>query len=266
MIGTLKRRLARHLEHRFPLWWLKFRIWRRDRHFEREFFTLGPLCPPGRIAVDVGGNAGEYSYWLSLHAARVVVYEPNPGCHPAISRLKRPNIRLRSVALSDSSGTARLVFQSGNSGIGSIAGENPIFALENEPGYVQLTVQTVRLDEEALDPVGLMKIDVEGHEAAVIAGAMGLILRDRPRLMIEVEERHRACAHDRVRALLEPAGYRRFRQEDGRLRPLPWDVDARSLQTAPPGTPGYVNNFFFFHETDPLADLVADPGAASHRP
>ena len=208
MIGTLKRRLARHLEHRFPLWWLKFRIWRRDRHFEREFFTLGPLCLPGRIAVDVGGNAGEYSYWLSLHAARVVVYEPNPGCHPAISRLNRPNIRLRSVALSDRSGTARLVFQNGNSGIGSIAGENPIFSLENEPGYIQLTV---------------------------IAGAMKVILRDRPRLMIEVEERHRAGAHDRVRALLEPAGYHRFRLEEGRLRPLPWDVDARSLQAAPPG-------------------------------
>lgn len=256
MIGLVKRRLARHLERRFPVWWLKNRIWRRDRHFEREFFTLGPLCDPGRIAVDVGGNAGEYSYWLSLHALRVVVYEPNPGCHAAIARLNRRNVTLRATALSDRPGTARLVFQQGNSGIGSIADENPVSALGGRPDYVQLMVRTVRLDEEGLDPVGLMKIDVEGHEAEVLAGAMGLIRRDRPRLMIEVEERHRSGAHDRVRALLEPAGYRRFRQQDGRLCPIPWDVDARSLQTAPPGTPDYVNNFFFFHAADPLA---ADP-------
>ncbi len=87
------------------------------------------------------------------------------------------------MALSDRAGIAALIFQKGNSGIGSIAGENPIAAQGGAPDHVRLDVATVRLDEEGLDPVGLIKIDVEGHEAAVLAGALGLIARDHPRLL-----------------------------------------------------------------------------------
>lgn len=249
----IKRRIARFLESRFPVGWLRLRIWRRDRHFEREFFALGPLCDPARLAVDVGGNAGDYSYWLSLHARHVIAYEPNPECHPVIGRLGRPNITLRPVALSDRAGIATLVFQQGNSGIGSIAGENPIAGLDREPDHIRLEVATVRLDEQGLDPVGLIKIDVEGHEAAVLAGALGLIARDHPRLMIEIEERHRPGAHILVRDLLAPAGYGRFLLQDGRIIPYPWDRDPRLLQRDPPGTPGYVNNFLFLHKDDRIA-------------
>ncbi len=249
-MATIKHRIAWFLERRFPVAWLRLRIWRRDRHFEREFFALGPLCDPGRLAVDVGGNAGEYSYWLSLHARHVIAYEPNPECHPAIERLGRPNITLRPVALSDRAGMASLVFQQGNSGIGSIAGENPIASKVQEPDHVRLDVATVRLDEEGLAPVGLIKIDVEGHEAAVLSGASSLIARDRPRLMIEIEERHRPGAHDRVRDVLAPAGYDRFLFQQGGIVAYPWDRDPALLQRDPPGTPGYINNFFFFHKED----------------
>jgi FkbM family methyltransferase len=250
MMGDLKRRVGHLLERLFPVIWLRLRIWRRDRHFEREFFTLGPLCHPDRLAVDVGGNAGEYAYWLSLHACHVIAYEPNPECHRAITRLGRPNITLRPVALSDRAGVAALVFQQGNSGIGSIAGENPISTRAGTPDHVRLEVVTVPLDEEGLEAVGLIKIDVEGHEAAVLAGASSLIARDRPRLMIEIEERHRPGAHDLVRDLLAPLGYDRFVFQQGRIIPYPWNLDPRSLQRDPPGSPGYLNNFFFFHRQD----------------
>lgn len=249
----VRRHIGRFLERRFPVAWLRLRLWRRDRHFEREFFALGPLCHPDRLAIDVGGNAGEYSYWLSLHARHVITYEPNPECHLAIRRLGRPNITLRPVALSDRAGIAVLVFQRGNSGIGSIANENPIMARDREPDHVRLEVPTVRLDEEGLAPVGLIKIDVEGHEADVLAGARALIARDRPRLMIEIEERHRPGAHDRVRDLLAPAGYDRFLFQQDRLIPYPWDRDPLLLQREPPGAPGYVNNFFFVHKNDPIS-------------
>lgn len=249
-MSAFKRRLARFLEHRFPVAWLRLRLWRRDRHFEREFFALGPLCDPGRLAIDVGGNAGEYAYWLSLYARHVVAYEPNPECHPAIQGLRRPNITLRPVALSDRTGMASLVFQRGNSGIGSIARENPVWTRAGQADHLRLDVATVRLDEEPLEPVGLIKIDVEGHEAAVLAGALGLITRDRPRLMIEIEERHRPGAHDLVRDLLAPVGYERFLFRDGRIIACPWAYDPVSLQRDPPGSPSYINNFFFFHKED----------------
>lgn len=253
MITSVKRAIAHSLQRHFPVGWLRFRIWRRDRHFEGEFFALGPLCDPDRLAVDIGGNAGEYAYWLSQHARRVITYEPNPECQAAITRLGRPNITLRPVALSDRAGIAVLTFQKGNSGIGSIARENPVSLRGTEPDHTSLDVISARLDDEGLEPVGLIKIDVEGHEAAVLRGALALISRDRPRLMIEIEERHHTGAHELVRDLLSPIGYHRFHRQGDRWLALPWTVDARQFQNTAPNTPGYLNNFLFLHETDMAA-------------
>jgi FkbM family methyltransferase len=46
-------------------------------------------------------------------------------------------------------------------------------------------VPTVTLDELCPDPVALIKIDVEGAEADVVAGAAATIARDRPAIIFE---------------------------------------------------------------------------------
>ena len=56
------------------------------------------------------------------------------------------------------------------------------------------TVTVTTLDryaaEKLKEPVRVIKIDVEGHELAVIQGALDLIRRDKPLLVIECEGRH----------------------------------------------------------------------------
>ena len=47
-----------------------------------------------------------------------------------------------------------------------------------------------RLDDLALGDVGFVKIDVEGHELAVLRGAAETLQRNRPPLLVEAEERH----------------------------------------------------------------------------
>ena len=59
-------------------------------------------------------------------------------------------------------------------------------ALDSLPGGDEI-IEIVSLDDmlETLKPVSLMKVDVEGAELAVLAGAKKLIERDRPFLYVE---------------------------------------------------------------------------------
>ena len=49
----------------------------------------------------------------------------------------------------------------------------------------------MNLDAYTFDhKIGFIKIDVEGHELDIINGAKNLILKDKPNLMVEIEEKH----------------------------------------------------------------------------
>ena len=52
------------------------------------------------------------------------------------------------------------------------------------------TVQTRTLDSFSFHNVGFIKIDIEGHELAVISGARNTIEQSRPAFLIECEERN----------------------------------------------------------------------------
>jgi FkbM family methyltransferase len=89
---------------------------------------------------------------------------------------------VQQCALGDSDGEAELL-KHDSSGNNSLVRRSKDFASETE------RVEVKRLDEfmdSFPSPVGLIKIDVEGYEGHVIRGAMSLITRDHPRLVVEV--------------------------------------------------------------------------------
>jgi hypothetical protein len=52
-------------------------------------------------------------------------------------------------------------------------------------------IEKMNLDSYRFDhKIGFIKIDVEGHELDIIKGAKNLILKDKPNLMVEIEEKH----------------------------------------------------------------------------
>jgi hypothetical protein len=55
-------------------------------------------------------------------------------------------------------------------------------------GWRHHPVTTARLDDFKLRDVGFVKIDVEGHELAVLQGATDLLAMQRPTVMIEIEQ------------------------------------------------------------------------------
>ncbi|HTX42290.1 MAG TPA: FkbM family methyltransferase [Acidobacteriaceae bacterium] len=228
-----------------PRAWLALQIARRDRHFEPEYWLLPRLTRRDANSVDVGGNAGQYAYYLSRLTRAVHVFEPNPICLAQLARVRRGNMIVHDVALSDHHGEATMRFDPNNTGVGTIEGAN---RLDRNPGITSVVERRVKicpLDDLHLENVAFIKIDVEGHEPSVLRGAVNLIGRDKPVLLIEIERRHNSVAFNQVDDLLASVGYRAWRLSQGVLIPVRGDEIDR-LQPLPL-TQGqeYVNNFIF---------------------
>jgi FkbM family methyltransferase len=195
-------------------------LWKKVRG-NPELHLLELLSDPGRLAVDVGANAGTYAALLARHNKRCVAYEPNPGLARVVEeKYGASGVQVHACALSDREDEVTL-------SIPVVDGvEHPALATIQQAGLVRdlpsrtVVVRCCRLDSFDLEPVGVIKIDAEGHEVEVLKGCQHLIERDRPSFMIEAEERHRPGAVEAIRQILEPAGYRGFMLERRKLRPI----------------------------------------------
>ncbi len=174
------------------------RSWDRpERALLREWMA------PGFTFVDVGANAGAYSFWvLSLagHGSRIVAVEPDP----ALARQLRYNVgingageRMRVVeaAVAASPGEGTLVLAPGNSGRNRLASKGEAAAGTGGTGTVPVRVVTLAdvVAESGLDRIDCLKVDVEGREADVIRPYMSCAPRSRwPRRLIVELSRGRA--------------------------------------------------------------------------
>lgn len=229
------------------------RGWRRYLYAgERELHLLRYLVDPERAAVDIGANRGYYTYWLQRHADHVYAYEPNPINLPYL-RGAHGNVTVRTTALSDHQGEATLHVRMKR--FRGLRGLLQPPRLENRTGtlntveasaeQVAYPVTVGRLDDEQLPPVGFIKIDVEGHEFAALAGAQALIARDRPVMLIEIEERHNGRPILESLAEVEAMGYEALALTPrGMVRAHTLDP-ARWYTAHVPGQ-AYVVNFLFF--------------------
>lgn len=132
----------------------------------------------GGVLVDVGAMIGNHSAYLAAfvpHSA-IHAFEPIPDNVDLLvgNVAPWPSVSVDEVALSDHEGTARMVVEHTNYGHARIP---------RVGGLVDVKTRT--LDSYRLDDVTLLKIDVEGHEPQVLAGARDTIARCRPLIVIE---------------------------------------------------------------------------------
>lgn len=177
---------------------------------------------PGATVLDVGAHVGYYTVLSAVLAGpsgRVHAFEPNPRNAEFLRRHVRINrldtVRVEQAAVSDHEGTARFHFGTG-SGTGHLADAG---ALE---------VRTLRLDDycaqHALAPAAI-KIDVEGAEMSVLAGAFDTLARHHPTIFLST---HGPEVHAASTGFLRGMGYR--------LRPILGDhVEFATEVLATPG-------------------------------
>jgi FkbM family methyltransferase len=169
---------------------------------------------PGDGFVDVGANVGYHSLLASQLVGRggsVVAVEPSPELHAALVRnvaLNRArNVRTFPLAASDRSGTVGLV-----PGPNEHLGLTKVTALDEAAQTVKAEPLSALLSPEEFARVRLVKIDVEGAEAAVVEGMMPLLGSARRDLELLVEL-HGESSDDLVGSLAE-AGFTGFRLEN----------------------------------------------------
>lgn len=234
-------------------WYWRFLAWRIG-YFDTELRLLRYLCDGNKTSIDIGASGGSYTVHLLNHSTKCYAFEPLPESAAYLTRQltarPHPRLRLETVALSDRTGTAAFKVMTADTGRSTLEAVNPV---ERAGAIEMLTVPTRRLDDYAdiLEPVGCVKIDVEGHEEAVLRGAAKILLRDHPSFIIEIEERHKPGSLTAVPRYLAELGYRGFFFRGGRLHPIE-SLNVREHQNVAniaaktAGESAYVNNFLFF--------------------
>ena len=166
---------------------------------------------PGWTVVDVGANIGAYSVWAASSmgsSGRIIAIEPNPVSHACLLRslqhLSVPHVAIQA-ACGDAAGEVILHFEPGYTVSSSVV---PFAA-----GSTSVPVAMRRLDdilrEEGVEHIDVMKIDVEGAEELVLAGA-GDALGRTERVILETDGTTEAG----VRTLLIAQGFVEAHEED----------------------------------------------------
>ncbi len=237
------------------------RFWRQSRlqdsrSVERELKVVPLLCDKEKLSVDIGADQGDYAFVLARASAGCIVFEPRLADAARIHNkadAERLPIEVEAVALSDCIGTASLRVLTRDLGRSTIESANPLHDPDGSPRS-EIRVPKLRLDDFQLDRVGFIKIDVEGHELAVLKGAEATLRRSMPNLVVEIEERHNQDSIRNVSAFLAGFGYAGFFfLDDNTVLPLAQFDQSKHQDPANVGgwkenwvrRGVYINNFFF---------------------
>jgi FkbM family methyltransferase len=245
------RKSARDVLERVAPHYMHHRRLRLAAPVEKEIELLPALVERSKIAIDVGANKGLYVDHLRGLGANVVAFEPYPHMAQQLQRFYRGSVNVQDVALSDKRGRAQLRLPKDNVSWATLAETNRLEMADPTRGFETVNVELRTLDEYDFRDVSFIKIDVEGHEEAVLKGAQRTLATNRPSLLIEIEERHNVGSVERVAKMLTALGYREYFLFDDELHGYE-DFDVTRHQ--PPSNVGergktgtYVNNFVFVH-------------------
>src|SRR3569833_3622811 len=169
--GALKKAIVREISQRFPRLWLERELRWRPNHFERELWLVSKLSDNASTSIDVGANMGTYSYYMKKFSKKVIVFEPNTDLWPHLRRLLGSDCQFECVALSAQCSSSTLRIDPGNTGVSTIEEKNDLSCVVEKSAMTSRIVETRTLDSYEFSNVSLIKIDVEGHEEAVVAGA-----------------------------------------------------------------------------------------------
>lgn len=173
--------------------------WLTDAYEKELLPFIEQCCVPGTTVADVGAHIGYDTLLMARRvgpAGSVLSFEPDPQNRARLQRNvainELANVRIFAEAISDRVGqvafaaegtTTSRVVDGGEAASGEVAATT-LDALKVEPRFV--------------------KIDVEGHEAAVLRGAAWLLQEVRPMLLIEV---HSPASLRDCAGLLRDGGY-----------------------------------------------------------
>lgn len=222
------------------------------RNGEPELKLVSVLADSGQDFLDVGANQGVYAFRALGRYRKVIAVEANPGLVAGLRRIITMDNEVLAAALSDEVGETVLHIptlhgRDVDTRSSLLESANPEFDLRT------VTVPTTTIDSLQLRRVGVIKIDVEGHEQAVLRGATETLRTSKPTCIIETAEKHTPGGVARTFAFFESMGYSGFFLHRGMLRDgKDFDINIFQRPQNRKAVGGkrcadYVNNFIFIH-------------------
>ena len=211
------------------------KLWEPDLSHLRSFVR------PGAWIVDIGANVGYFSSkfceWVSA-GGRVLAFEPELRNFDSLSALaaepaRRGVIECMRCLVAETDGELPLALNA----------DNPA---DHRIGSSGIPTRAVRLDtvmaELRWPSVSLIKLDVQGAESRVLKGACETLARNRPALLIEIDDQALASFGSSARSIeegLAGIGYRMFAAGERRFRD-PLDSHAAARIRGPLGYADFV--------------------------
>jgi FkbM family methyltransferase len=158
-------------------------------------------CDNKRICIDIGANVGLWSCDLVKQFEKVIAFEPVAEFRECFKKnVTGSNYVIEPVALGRTESLIEMNIVQGNTGLSHI---DPISV-----GKGSIPLRT--LDSYNYENIDLIKIDVEGFEEEVLAGAMQTILRNKPVIVVEqLKHKYKDAMTDKSSIkILESWGYR----------------------------------------------------------
>lgn len=173
------------------------------------------LQSKGASAIDVGANVGIFTRYLCGRFKSVTSVEPIEYLAARLARSAPRNCTVHSIALGGHDGELTLRIPVDAEGretpaLSTASSHNALAFIKNS-GTILRVVPVRRLDSIVADlrNVAFVKIDVEGFEADVLAGAARTLAETRPAFQIEIGRAHNPAYPD-VLKLLDGVGYEGF--------------------------------------------------------
>ncbi len=229
---------------------------------EPELRLLSAFAGCGNF-VDIGANIGAWSIRAAGLFPQVYAFEPDENVFALLQATAPANVRVHSIALSNRSGISQLAVPVVD---GKELATRASLEKGANPGFTEIhrDVALATLDSQQLRDIAVIKIDVEGHEAFVLDGAAETITRERPVLIVEIEERHHRGRSREVFERLLSRGYACQFVRDNRLHPFHISMieGLQPVEMEPEfgfKHAGYINNFIFVpEERSQLLHTMAD--------
>ena len=154
---------------------------------EPEYTWVEAIIRPDDWVIDIGANVGHYALKFSKLVGkngRVIALEPVPRTfHLLTANMENSsfqNVTLLNVAASDKNTVRYVNVPTSQTGMHNYYRASII---KNDSS---LNVFCIKIDSLLLsNKIALVKIDVEGHELAVLSGMNELLKRDHPYLIVE---------------------------------------------------------------------------------
>jgi FkbM family methyltransferase len=175
-----------------------------DREYAAASHQFNWIKPAGiHVLVDVGAHDGWYAKRASLYfpLRSLVLVEPIPANAARLRKLDLPNLKVIEAAMSDKKGRAKFTISrtaQASSLLEMSPGMNDAYQLDmSDEEKIEVAVSTLDdlCKDEKILHIDLLKVDVQGAEKLLLAGARECLRRTKY-LQIEVlfVEHYKGCA------------------------------------------------------------------------